>query len=111
MDEEGVEKSSFELVFALDEVVAMGMKDPVTPQQVKAAMDMESHEEKLHKMIIESKVNETKDVMAKKAKEIDRAKIEKAGPPGPSAIGRNSSIAGPPRTFTLFLSRHLPMLL
>jgi hypothetical protein len=36
---------------------------------------MESHEEKLHKMIIQSKINDTKDVMKRKAMEIDKSKV------------------------------------
>ena len=39
---------------------------------------MESHEERLHKMIIQSKVNETKDVMKRKAMEIDKSKLSDA---------------------------------
>ena len=38
---------------------------------------MESHEEKLHKMIIQSKINDTKDVMKRKAMEIDKQKIDR----------------------------------
>lgn len=38
---------------------------------------MDSHEEKLHKMIIASKIQETKDAMKKRAHEIERLKIEK----------------------------------
>ena len=39
---------------------------------------MESHEERLHKMIIQSKINETKDVMKRKAMEIDKSKLSEA---------------------------------
>ena len=39
---------------------------------------MESNEEKLHKMIIQSKINETKDVMKRKAMEIDKSKLSEA---------------------------------
>ncbi|XP_047170741.1 coatomer subunit delta-like [Vigna umbellata] len=38
---------------------------------------MESHEEKLHKLVMQSKINETKDVMKRKASEIDKSKVEK----------------------------------
>ncbi|XP_062100307.1 coatomer subunit delta-2-like [Humulus lupulus] len=38
---------------------------------------MESHEEKMHKLVMQSKINETKDVMKRKASEIDKSKIEK----------------------------------
>ena len=36
---------------------------------------MESHEEKLHKLVLQSKINETKDVMKRKANEIDKNKV------------------------------------
>jgi len=36
---------------------------------------MESHEEKLHKLVIASKINETKDVMKRKASEIEKSKV------------------------------------
>jgi len=38
---------------------------------------MESHEEKLHKLVLQSKINETKDIMKRKASEIDKSKIER----------------------------------
>ena len=46
--------------------------------QVKQNTEMESHEEKLHKMIIQSKINDTKDVMKRKAMEIDKSKLERS---------------------------------
>ena len=39
---------------------------------------MESHEERLHKMIIQSKINETKDLMKQKAMQIDKSKLSDA---------------------------------
>ena len=42
--------------------------------------EMESHEEKLHKMIIQSKINDTKDVMKRKAAEIEKSKVERKVP-------------------------------
>jgi len=81
LDEEAVSRAAFELVFAFDEVVTQhGHKEAVTVQQVKQNCEMESHEEKLHKLIIQSKINDTKDVMKKKAQEIgDRQRHEAAG--------------------------------
>ncbi|GAB4855477.1 hypothetical protein Ancab_024093 [Ancistrocladus abbreviatus] len=77
LDEEGICKAAFELIFAFDEVIALGHKENVTVAQVKQYCEMESHEEKLHKLVIQSKINETKDVMKRKASEIDKSKIEK----------------------------------
>ncbi|KAK6934738.1 Mu homology domain [Dillenia turbinata] len=77
LDEEGICKSAFELIFAFDEVISLGHKENVTVAQVKQYCEMESHEERLHKLVMQSKINETKDVMKRKASEIDKSKIEK----------------------------------
>ncbi|XP_020277340.1 coatomer subunit delta-2 [Asparagus officinalis] len=77
LDEEGVCKMAFELIFAFDEAISLGHKENVTVAQVKQYCEMESHEERLHKLLMQSKINETKDVMKRKASEIDKSKIEK----------------------------------
>ncbi|KAI5401619.1 hypothetical protein KIW84_066191 [Lathyrus oleraceus] len=77
LDEEGICKHAFELIFAFDEVISLGHKESVTVTQVKQYCEMESQEEKLHKLVMQSKINETKDVMKRKASEIDKSKIEK----------------------------------
>ena len=60
VDEESVGLAAFHLIFAFDEVISLGYKENVTVGQVKQNTEMESHEEKLHKMIIASKVSDTK---------------------------------------------------
>ncbi|XP_078440001.1 clathrin adaptor complexes medium subunit family protein [Wolffia australiana] len=77
LDEEGICSSAFDLIFAFDEAISLGQKENVTVAQVKQYCEMESHEEKLHKLVMQSKINETKDVMKRKASEIDKSKIEK----------------------------------
>jgi len=79
MEEEYVATAAFDLIFAFDEVVTLGgYKENVSSGQVRQNTEMESHEEKLHKMIIQSKINETKDLMKKKAMEIERTKLDAA---------------------------------
>ena len=75
LDEEGVCKTAFELIFAFDEAISLGNKENVTVQQVKQYCEMESHEEKAHKLMMQSKINETRDVMKKKASELDKMKV------------------------------------
>jgi hypothetical protein len=75
LDEEGICKMAFELIFAFDEVISLGHKENVTLGQVKQYVEMESHEERLHKLVIESKINDTKDVMKRKASEIDKNRV------------------------------------
>ncbi|OEL22466.1 Coatomer subunit delta-1 [Dichanthelium oligosanthes] len=75
LDEEGVCKTAFELIFAFDEAISLGNKENVTVQQVKQYCEMESHEEKAHKLMMQAKINETKDVMKKKANELDKLRV------------------------------------
>ncbi|KAG9138718.1 hypothetical protein Leryth_021036 [Lithospermum erythrorhizon] len=77
LDEEGICKTAFELIFAFDEVISLGHKENVTVTQVKQYCEMESHEEKLHKLVQQSKINDTNELMKRKANEIDKIKIEK----------------------------------
>ncbi|KAK1359416.1 Coatomer subunit delta [Heracleum sosnowskyi] len=64
LDEEGIGKTAFE---CFDEVISLGHKENVTVTQVKQYCEMESHEEKQNKLALQSKINETKDVMKRKA--------------------------------------------
>ncbi|EYU33273.1 hypothetical protein MIMGU_mgv1a004406mg [Erythranthe guttata] len=77
LDEEGIGRMAFEILFAFDEVISLGQKENLTVAQVKQYCEMESHEERLHKLVLQSKINETKDVMKRKANEIDKSRIEK----------------------------------
>ncbi|KAK8496598.1 hypothetical protein V6N12_003531 [Hibiscus sabdariffa] len=63
LDEEGICKTTSELIFAFGEVICPGHKENVAVAYVKQYYEMESHEEKLHKLVLQSKINETKDVM------------------------------------------------
>lgn len=103
MEEEFVAAAAFDLIFAFDEVVAIGgYKENVTSGQVRQNTEMESHEEKLHKMIIQSKINETKDLMKKKAMEIERTKLDAVraggapgrGTPGMASYGSAGGMGG-----------------
>jgi hypothetical protein len=87
VDEEAIAAVAFDLVFAFDEVISLGHKENITVQQVKQNCEMESHEEKLHKMIIQSKINDTKDIMKRKALEIDKHRVEARRVSGPSGLG------------------------
>ncbi|KAL6494474.1 hypothetical protein OROGR_031274 [Orobanche gracilis] len=77
LDEEGIGKTAFEILFAFDEVISLGHKEGITVAQVKQYCGMESHEEKLHKLVLQSKINETNDLMKRKASEIAKSKMDK----------------------------------
>ncbi|KMZ66631.1 Coatomer subunit delta [Zostera marina] len=98
LDEEGVCSAAFELIFAFDEVISLGHKESVTVSQVKQYCEMESHEERLHKLVMQSKINETKDLMKRKANEIEKNKIEK----NRGDKGGFMSLSGPTRLESTF---------
>ncbi|XP_020113776.1 coatomer subunit delta-2-like [Ananas comosus] len=98
LDEEGICNSAFELIFAFDEAISLGNKENLTVAQVKQYCEMESHEERLHRLVMQSKINETKDVMKRKASEIDKSKIEKSR----GDKGGLMSISGPRRLESSF---------
>ncbi|CAI5950115.1 unnamed protein product [Closterium sp. NIES-64] len=66
---------AFELIFAFDEVISLGHKENVTIAQVKQYTEMESTAEKQYKADMLSKINETKDLMKKKAQEIEKLRM------------------------------------
>mmetsp|Transcript_21812 Transcript_21812/g.30821 ORF Transcript_21812/g.30821 Transcript_21812/m.30821 type:complete len:533 (-) Transcript_21812:18-1616(-) len=74
--EEAVSTNSFELVFAFDEVCNIGLKENVTLEQIRTFTEMDSHEEKLQKIILESKMNEAREEARRKAETIDKQKAE-----------------------------------
>lgn len=89
LDEEGVCRAAFDLVAAFDEAISHGNKENVTVAQVKQYCEMESHEEKLYKLVMQSKINETKDHMRIRAAEIEKNKIDR---------GKIEKTFGPVRT-------------
>ncbi|CAM0882963.1 unnamed protein product [Alopecurus aequalis] len=100
LDGEGVCKAAFELIFSFDEAISLGNKENIAVAQVKQYCEMESHEEKLHKLVMQSKINETNDVMRRKVTEIEKNKIErgKADGFGPTRTPNNfndMNIRGP----------------
>jgi len=75
LDEEGVCRAAFDLTSAFDEAISLGNKENVTVAQVKQYCEMESHEEKLYKLVMQSKINETRDRMRQRVTEIEKSKI------------------------------------
>mmetsp|Transcript_22613 Transcript_22613/g.52725 ORF Transcript_22613/g.52725 Transcript_22613/m.52725 type:complete len:526 (+) Transcript_22613:97-1674(+) len=83
--EELVLKHAFDIVFAFDEVISFGHRESVTLSQIKTYTEMDSHEEKLHQMIEQSKINEARETAKKKQQEL--AKIRANQPKEPSSMG------------------------
>lgn len=83
IDETSIQEHSFDLIFAFDEVVALGYRESVNLAQIRTFTEMESHDEKLFLAVRKSQENETKATMRRKAKELQQAKrddIRRGGP-------------------------------
>ena len=75
--EPNIHDHAFELIFAFDEVITSGgyMDEGVTISSVRTNLLMDSHEEKMHNMIIQSKQDAAKEEMKKQAKNIQDRKM------------------------------------
>ena len=43
----GIAENAFNLIFAFDEIVALGYRESVNPQMIRGFIEMDSHEEKV----------------------------------------------------------------
>ncbi|TDH65551.1 hypothetical protein CCR75_005697 [Bremia lactucae] len=104
LSEASIGDKQFELIFGFDELItAGGHSENISVSQVRINMEMESHEEKLHNMIIDSKRAAAKDDMKRhtariKEEQRERARLERAGIGGsgfgtPSSFGSSLSNA------------------
>jgi hypothetical protein len=90
----------FELVFAFDEVITTGgYREPITLQQIRTNMEMESHEEKLYNMIRASQMESARDEAARQAKAIRERQREQmrsgmGGSGGMPGMGSSGSMTG-----------------
>jgi hypothetical protein len=75
VNEELVLKNALEIVFAFDEVISFGHRDSVTMSQIKSYTEMDSHEEKHHRMIEQGKINATRQEARKRQAEISKQKL------------------------------------
>lgn len=87
MDEKDIVENAFNLIFAFDEIVALGYRESVNLAQIKTFVEMDSHEEKIFQAVRETQEKEAKQKMREKAKELQRQRMEsqKKGIP----MGRN----------------------
>lgn len=88
--EANVTETVFELIFAMDEVLSLGHKEHVSLQQIRTFVEMDSHEEKLQKIIMESKIREAEaegirmaDVMKRKNEQRRLDSMNSGGYGGP----------------------------
>lgn len=51
MDEQDIVNNSFNLIFAFDEIVALGYRENVNLAQIRTFVEMDSHEEKVYQAV------------------------------------------------------------
>jgi len=74
--EQAINDNAFELIFAFDEVLtAGGYKEEVTLSTIRSNLLMDSHEEKIHLALKQSKVEQAKEEMRRQAKNIKERQI------------------------------------
>lgn len=94
MDEKDIIENAFNLIFAFDEIVALGYRESVNLAQIKTFVEMDSHEEKVFQAVRETQEKEAKQKMREKAKELQRQRMEslkKGVPMGGSRFGGGAS--------------------
>lgn len=92
INESNIMENAFELVFAFDEVIALGYKENVNMSQVKTFLEMDSQEEKLYQIAQLNKEREAEEEAKRRRKEIDRERRtrEKLGLNPYSGMGSTS---------------------
>jgi len=93
MDEAEILENAFNLLFAFDEVVALGYRESVNLAQIRTFVEMDSHEEKVYQAVRATQEREAKQTMRERAKELQRQRMEqqkRGGAPG----GRSGGMGG-----------------
>lgn len=90
LDEKEILENAFELIFAFDEIIALGYRESVNLSQIKTFVEMDSHEEKLFQAVRQTQEREAKQKMREKAKELQMQRLE-ANRKGLIGMGRGGS--------------------
>lgn len=97
MEEADIIENAFQIIFAFDEIVALGYRESVNLAQIRTFVEMDSHEEKVYQAVRQTQEREAKTKMREKAKELQRAKMEsqkRGGIKGGPSIGSSSGYGG-----------------
>lgn len=76
LDEKEIVENAFDLIFAFDEIVALGYRESVNLAQIKTFVEMDSHEEKVYQAVRQTQEREAKQKMRTVAKELQRRRME-----------------------------------
>lgn len=105
LEEKEIIENAFDLIFAFDEIVALGYRESVNLAQIKTFVEMDSHEEKVYQAVRQTQEREAKQKMRERAKELQRQRMEQkkaglggrggvGGGSGPEGFGNRSGIGG-----------------
>lgn len=94
MDEKDIGENAFNLIFAFDEIVALGYRESVNLAQIKTFVEMDSHEEKVYLAVRQTQEREAKQKMREKAKELQRQRLESSKRGGISRSNFGSASSG-----------------
>nr|XP_023026547.1 coatomer subunit delta [Leptinotarsa decemlineata] len=76
LEESEIAENAFSLIFAFDEIVALGYRESVNLSQIRTFVEMDSHEEKVYQAVRQTQEREAKIKMREKAKELQRQRME-----------------------------------
>ncbi|XP_017024318.1 coatomer subunit delta [Drosophila kikkawai] len=93
LDEKEIVENAFNLIFAFDEIVALGYRESVNLAQIKTFVEMDSHEEKVYQAVRQTQEREARQKMREKAKELQRQRMEASKRGGPSMGGRSGGFS------------------
>lgn len=97
-DEQAILDNAFTLLFAFDEIVALGYRENVNMSQVRTFIEMDSHEERVFEAVRKTQERDAKQKMREKAKELSRLQrtqqVERLRGGGPSGGGGGNSYSG-----------------
>nr|CEL64619.1 TPA: coatomer delta subunit, putative [Neospora caninum Liverpool] len=79
--EQVVLENAFSIIFMVDELISFGLREAISLAQIKTFTDMDSHEEKLQRIIQEGKEKEEKERRRQIAQRLDKERAAKAKPP------------------------------
>uniref|UniRef100_A0A0N5AUI2 Coatomer subunit delta n=1 Tax=Syphacia muris TaxID=451379 RepID=A0A0N5AUI2_9BILA len=75
-DEKEIQANVFDLIFAFDEIVALGYRESVNLAQIRTFTDMDSHEERVFNQIKVAQERAATEMMHQKANELKKQKAE-----------------------------------
>lgn len=71
-DEQAILDNAFTLLFAFDEIVALGYRENVNMSQVRTFIEMDSNEERVFEAVRKTQERDAKQKMREKAKELSK---------------------------------------